>query len=197
MFEICVFAYLVVTTRMQAPGVKKKKKRPSNHKWLADWGRKGFVQANHSSRWNPFIRDKPCPCSCPLQSTITHSFISTNQPDPTLQAPAWDGVVSSSAVPQQPGADANCHSSCPRGQKNMPEDLCWHALELLLHWHPCGCWKVSARPGKRYATSVFLCVCFYFISEHLWTYWMSFLEDYLVSSTLVRAHQPPIWFIYT
>lgn len=143
-----------------------------------------------------FFWDEPCPCPCSLQSTITHSFISTNQPDPTLQAPAWDGVVPSSAVPQQPGADANCHSSCPRGQKNMPEDLFWHALELLLHWHPCGYWKVSSRPRERYATSFFF-VCTSF-QRHPWTCRISFLEHYLITYTsLVMAYQLWIWFVYT
>lgn len=49
MFEICVFAYLVVTTPIQVLTVKKK--GSSIHKLLALWNKKGFVQAIHWSRW--------------------------------------------------------------------------------------------------------------------------------------------------
>lgn len=59
----------------------------------------------------------------PLQSTVTRAYIFTHQPDPALQAAAGDGVVPSSAVPQQSGAHANYYPSCPRSQENMSEDV--------------------------------------------------------------------------
>lgn len=50
---------------------------------------------------------------------------------------------------QQPGADADHNTSSPRGQKNLPEDLWGHALELLVHRDPHGRPQVPARPRPR------------------------------------------------
>lgn len=72
-----------------------KKKRSSNHKLLALWDRKGFVQANYWSRWHPFFGMNLVLVLVPCRAlSHTPSSLPINQ---TQHCKLLPGMVSSQA----------------------------------------------------------------------------------------------------